>query len=853
MHCSRELLCLGIICLLVGGHHMAEAGGLYTNPFDLENEWTNYGIGDPYILRWNGRYYLYPSTNTHYGGSMGIRTWISQDLINWDYAGYATTEPVTKNAFAPEVVYWNGFFYMYTSPDGQGHYVLKSDRPTGPFTVQTDNLGLTIDGSVFIDDDGRWYFTHAGHLGIRGHRMADPYTVGPERVLNSSLGGWTEGSYILKRNDLYYLTYTGNHLLSTGYRVHYSMSEEGPLGPYIVPEDDLILISTKEGFSGLGHSATVLGPDLDSYYIVYHSMPIRFGPHLRKMNIDRLAFNGKKMMVLGPTNYPQKGPKLPEFYTWIDEDGLSPHWVETKSGDSTLLLSRSKTGPDYTAEFNFAVTDKTAEGYMGTLFSYIDDQNFACVLLDLQEKSLELQVTRQGQLMRLATASLFEEVDLTRLHTLRVVKYGDRMEIYFDNMRQFALDLKGVFGGSIGYIYDRVEPLLSFTAFSSEAKGSSDYDVPKPIPGTIQGVHYRKDGYCVRQSVDDNPLRYRDGTRIHEGENGTYSVELVDEGDWLSYNINVEEEDTYGVALTVPVDSEATVQIWVDDSPVLIGDVINKDVASKDGWVKVRVGTLELPKGLHTLKVQLVEGRLNLESFEFYPVMTEPFTASTGLGDDWQYYGELDWQSSERGYGITRPKEMMAITGEEGWTDYRVEVDLYVDGQIYPGEAGLVVRATHPSYFQGQVKDAVIGYYVAFNGRSISLKKLRYNSQTLAQVNTQDIVASRHHLAVEVVGSTIKVYWDGSQQPIIEYTDPNGLLHGAVGLRTNTPAIYFKDFALTCLSSLVYGQVQIGDHTLWISPTRQKYEVKLPFGVVDPPTVMVVPQDALLAEVKLDS
>ena len=34
---------------------------------------------------------------------------------------------VTYNAFAPEVVYWDGSFYMYQSSDGQGHYVLKSE------------------------------------------------------------------------------------------------------------------------------------------------------------------------------------------------------------------------------------------------------------------------------------------------------------------------------------------------------------------------------------------------------------------------------------------------------------------------------------------------------------------------------------------------------------------------------------------------------------------------------------------------------------------------------------------------------------------------------------------------------
>ncbi|NLN28793.1 MAG: family 43 glycosylhydrolase [Firmicutes bacterium] len=200
----RIVTVLALVCVCGGG--LAVQGtapsdaATYANPFELPEEWPAYGVGDPFILRWNGRYYLYPSTNTHFGGSVGIKAWSSVDLVNWRYEGLVTEDPVSRNAYAPEVVYWNGKFYLYTSPDGQGHYVFVADSPTGPFTAVTGNLGMTIDGSVFIDDDGTWIFTHAGHLGIRGRRMRDPFTFGPEQVVNSNLGGWTEGSYILKRD-----------------------------------------------------------------------------------------------------------------------------------------------------------------------------------------------------------------------------------------------------------------------------------------------------------------------------------------------------------------------------------------------------------------------------------------------------------------------------------------------------------------------------------------------------------------------------------------------------------------------------------------------------------------------------
>src|SRR5690606_15583824 len=120
------------------------------------------------------KYYLYCSTKD---GRPGIKGWSSEDLIHWTPEGLVTEDPITTGAYAPEVVYWNGYFYMYTSPAGNGHYVLRSDSPTGPFEVQTENLGLSIDGSVFIDDNGKWYFTHAGDQGIVIHPMTDPYTM----------------------------------------------------------------------------------------------------------------------------------------------------------------------------------------------------------------------------------------------------------------------------------------------------------------------------------------------------------------------------------------------------------------------------------------------------------------------------------------------------------------------------------------------------------------------------------------------------------------------------------------------------------------------------------------------------
>jgi len=50
-----------------------------------------------------------------------------------------------------------------------------------------------------------------------------PATIGKTQDLeNANLHHWIEGPGIFRRGDYSYLTYTGNHVISKGYRVAYS-------------------------------------------------------------------------------------------------------------------------------------------------------------------------------------------------------------------------------------------------------------------------------------------------------------------------------------------------------------------------------------------------------------------------------------------------------------------------------------------------------------------------------------------------------------------------------------------------------------------------------------------------------
>lgn len=288
----------------------------YVNPIKRNGDFA-----DPFVLRFNGVYYLY-CTNPH------VPCWVSDDLVNWTKVCDTVPEEEFPSLvpFAPEVVYDNGSFYMYTSPHGRGHYVLKSDSPLGPFHKISGNIGHAIDFSIFIDDDGKWYAYWADDRGIMGCNMPSPTEFGESHYVGAYLHGWTEGPFVVKRDGVYHLTYTGNHFLSKGYRINGAFSHN-PLGPFHDYGHNPLLVSTRGKTVGLGHSSTVLGPNLAENWMFYHNLN---PDKTRDLCLDRAIFHDNDSFLLGPTSFNTYGPQEPFYHdsfrtpadeTWAIEEG----------------------------------------------------------------------------------------------------------------------------------------------------------------------------------------------------------------------------------------------------------------------------------------------------------------------------------------------------------------------------------------------------------------------------------------------------------------------------------------------------------------------------------------------------
>lgn len=279
----------------------------HKNPIDFKNDnFRDYG--DPFVLRHNGTYYLYFTAACPEGLPM---VYASSDLINWKNLGEIISDSEAICAFAPEIIYAFGKFYMVTSPRGKGHYVFVSSSPTGPFQRITDNIGSMIDGSLFVSKENTLHFLRASSSGIVLLDMDESGSITNHRIISSSLDGWTEGPSLLNIEEKYYLFYCGNHYCATGYRVNYAVSSTLD-GPYIDGVNNPLIINTDNKISKLGHSSEVLAPDLCSYLCFYHGMDNHPGKSKRFVNFDRLFIHDGEVSIT-PSFFAIEKYKEPSF------------------------------------------------------------------------------------------------------------------------------------------------------------------------------------------------------------------------------------------------------------------------------------------------------------------------------------------------------------------------------------------------------------------------------------------------------------------------------------------------------------------------------------------------------------
>lgn len=207
-----------------------------------------YFTADPAPMVYNDTVYLYTShdedeTVNNFFTMYDWRCYSSTDMVNWtDHGAVASLKNFewltkTNGAWAVQCIERNGKFYLYVPIHGEGISVLVADSPTGPFRdvlgkrlVETDHIWQDIDPTILVDDDGQaylywgnpklWYVKlnndmtsydqSIGQNGVVSVEMtaeAFGFKEGREGKLGTT---YTEGPWIYKRNNLYYMIYAAS-------------------------------------------------------------------------------------------------------------------------------------------------------------------------------------------------------------------------------------------------------------------------------------------------------------------------------------------------------------------------------------------------------------------------------------------------------------------------------------------------------------------------------------------------------------------------------------------------------------------------------------------------------------------
>jgi beta-xylosidase len=326
----------------------------YSNPLTV-------ALGDPYVLKDTGKYYMYGTGGGAKKGfsaysSIDLKTWNYEGQV---YFGDNKNGWGVNAYWAPEVYKRDGKYYMFYSAQWKNNPtnekenfkigVAVADKPTGPF-IDIKNAPIFNPGYPIIDanvlfQNGKTYLYYSRccykhpvksevadwakkkgmydeieESWVYGVEMKPDFSgvIGEPVLLlrppvkmdiaewesrsvtsNEVNRRWTEGSFIFKNKDTYYMMYSANNFDGQNYAVGYATSKS-PLGPFKKAANNPIL--QKNGtVTGTGHNSVTMSPDGKDMLCVYHGRTAATG-HTRLVFIDKMEIlKDGRLIVHGPT------------------------------------------------------------------------------------------------------------------------------------------------------------------------------------------------------------------------------------------------------------------------------------------------------------------------------------------------------------------------------------------------------------------------------------------------------------------------------------------------------------------------------------------------------------------------
>lgn len=817
----------------------ADDYGYYNNYIEFyDGDGDVYDIGDPFVFRFDGKYYLYTSLNGDKKKTGKIPCWSSENLVDWQWEGWAydpkssSESSETYIAFAPEVVYYKGWFYMCESRRGQGHYFFRSDKPQGPYTKISENLGMGIDGSFHLASGGKLYFLSAEN--VYANRVCwfeidfieengEPKVVVDPTAYyiidDAYESGWTEGPGVFARNGYEYLTYAANHVDAPQYRVAYSYAKNaivfGDAENLNSPWDNVTLVSTgidnpavpgyasKTGntavtdYRGLGHSSNVVGPNLDSIYTAYHNAGrINYRNEndntggTRKFNVTQYFTNEGYLLTNGLGNYTRTKPEMPDY---------SASASALSDGKST-----ESTGNVFTAEISFRLTDGAAEVVAGGSTVAISGSN--------------LTVKKGSESLAHGTVPTSTNPDA--IHTVKVINGASKAEIYFDNVLAAKTSVS-LGAGKIGYGAGARGTSLMFT---NDAFGTSDFDAVKDLTGSFPAFAYLKGenrGFSLSKGkLNANGVRQGEkettksvaGAKIanslstEKTGNVPVTATVLSRGDWVKYLVNAPAADTYALNALIGKESAGcTFEIIVDNETISKFVVPVAAAFGDSDYVNLSIGSFDCGAGLHTLKIRVYDGTLAVANFSTVKGGKGANVTNTLKKDEASsspFVRKMGKNSSYTANGlILNPTDdkTLFLTGEKGAANFEMSVNVSV---VQSGRGGIMFRMNDFGYATAKAQQLNWhGYYLDINENAVTLTKDGHTkSEKLFFGRPTASLKGGAVVKVTVRAENGNITISMNDNVLVSHFDPEAYLSGYIGLYSEKGAMFiYSDYSYRTL------------------------------------------------------
>ena len=764
----------------------------YKNFFEddrIAGQWQEYGIGDPFIYRFDGTYYLICSTKAQ---RQGVKGWKSKDLINWEQVdngvctkGFIVSETVTESfdAWASEVYYLDGTFYLVESRNGKGHYVMASSSPEGPFEPITEGtIDSAIDGSLYMDINGRMVLFTA-NSSVTAAYMADDMKSAEEKTLlkNATMTGWTEGPEVFTRDGIRYYFYTGNGVTQRAYRINYSYGSADKS----VFDDELtqgpnVLLNTDDDWYGLGHGCVISGPDLDSYYLGFHNSYAEGNSGGRRFNIGRLLFNGSDVVMQHTGLYENVMPNLPD-YAEYDSANLAQ--------EDGYLLSGSEHKDSFTVEFNFTGTGKA-------VFSYKNPSDYGYLTFD--GSKIDIHRVQSGKDTLVKSCKTFRTYKTDVFHAIKIGYKNGLMDVTFD-YQEIANDLQvGAFkSGKAGYYGDF--SYIGSLIFNNTAQGDSDKEAVKQE--NIPSVTYTEQ---LSKLGKNSGIQAARKTLANDITESTYEMKLANAGDYATYLEYVSEDGSYGLDMTVYSRyGGKTIGVQVDGGTIYKWTIPDYGKYAYDGYMKVKVADLNLKKGNHYITIWNMQDEFAFQSMYIernYNVKGTVYQHDLKTYPEYGIWYPTFLDSTDDGLATTSSARYLCTFGDGTLEDLEISCDVKLTGDNGTGIIGLVIAADKWAFNNTDLDNykSLQGDYFAFNNTKVTIirSNYQYSDESCRDIFIFDTNRVYNIKAVKQ-GKVLTMYVDGKK--VLETFDPMGKNRGYCGLYANYIEGVFSNLKITTL------------------------------------------------------